>query len=238
MIICHSRRFVFVHVHKTGGTSIKTALDPLLQWNDLILGGTPIGEYLNEVYRQRFKLSKHASVAEIDKVCGTALCDEYYVFATVRHPVDRLCSIYNFIGGIVARSLAREGIAADSLAGPPGPELLARAPELGWPASRAYLGSADFSAFIRHAALADEPSARTQASRLRRRAGGAPTARIYRLEDRASWPDRLARDLGITLDLPHANRSATGLVRAAEVSAEDRDQIARQFREDYELFGY
>ena len=121
MIICHSRRFVFVHVHKTGGTSIKTALDPLLQWNDLILGGTPIGEYLNEVYRQRFKLSKHASVAEIDKVCGTALCDEYYVFATVRHPVDRLCSIYNFIGGIVARSLAREGIAADSLAGPPGP---------------------------------------------------------------------------------------------------------------------
>ena len=47
MIICHSRKYVFIHIHKTGGTSVESALEPTLHWNDLLLGSTPFGEVAN-----------------------------------------------------------------------------------------------------------------------------------------------------------------------------------------------
>src|SRR5258708_2149793 len=101
MIISHSRRFIFVHIHKTGGTSVELALDKFLSWNDLVLGGSPLGEAMNDTYRERYGLDKHSSVAEIDQVCGPQLSSRYTVLATVRHPLNRLCSLYNFVGTIV-----------------------------------------------------------------------------------------------------------------------------------------
>src|SRR5215469_2544795 len=58
MIISHSRRFIFVHIHKAGGTSVEQALDPHLAWNDLILGGSQFGEKIQGAYQKRFGLNK------------------------------------------------------------------------------------------------------------------------------------------------------------------------------------
>jgi hypothetical protein len=40
-------------------------------------------------------------VSEVEIICGSEILDEYYVFSTVRHPVNRIYSPYNFVGGIV-----------------------------------------------------------------------------------------------------------------------------------------
>src|SRR5215469_11368082 len=97
MIISHSRQFTFVHIHKAGGTSVERALDQHLAWNDLILGGSPLGEKIQAPYSARFGLNKHSTVSDIERVCGSRYIEEFYLFALVRHPVARLCSIYNFV---------------------------------------------------------------------------------------------------------------------------------------------
>src|SRR5215469_1250703 len=98
MIISHSRKFIFVHIHKTAGTSVEIGLDPWLSWDDVVLGSTPRGQAINNTYHARFGLNKHSSIAEIERVCGKQLVDGCFTFATVRHPVSRLCSLYNFVG--------------------------------------------------------------------------------------------------------------------------------------------
>ena len=72
MIISNSHRFIFVHVLKTGGTTVCAALDPFLRWNDVVLGGTEFGERMNGPYRDRFGLRKHSTAQEIRAVVGDA----------------------------------------------------------------------------------------------------------------------------------------------------------------------
>jgi hypothetical protein len=110
MIISHSRRFVFVHIHKAGGTSVEQALDPHLAWNDLILGGSPFGERIQAPFQKRFGLSKHSTIAEIEAVCGSRYLEEYFVFSVVREPLARLCSVYNFVATTVNNWAVRQNI--------------------------------------------------------------------------------------------------------------------------------
>ena len=80
---------------------MEIGLGPHLKWNDLSLGGTVFGEKINEAYRERYRLNKHSSVSEVEIICGSEILDEYYVFSTVRHPLNIIYSLNNFVGGIV-----------------------------------------------------------------------------------------------------------------------------------------
>src|ERR1700733_3491931 len=115
MIISHSKRFIFVHIHKAGGTSVEQALDPFLAWNDLILGGSPLGERMQAPYKKKFGLSKHSAVSEIETVCGPRYLEEYFVFSLVRHPLARVCSIYNFVATTVNNWAARHNIPSEDV---------------------------------------------------------------------------------------------------------------------------
>jgi hypothetical protein len=50
MIISHSRKFIFIHIHKTAGESISEALRPYLSGRDLLLGTSLRGELNNAYY--------------------------------------------------------------------------------------------------------------------------------------------------------------------------------------------
>lgn len=96
MLISDSRRFIFVHVPKTAGTSVKTALKPYSlprppRWYSLLRRfGLP-----RDYRRYRFPI--HVSLAAIERVVPPEVFRGYFKFAFVRNPWDRLVSSYHNI---------------------------------------------------------------------------------------------------------------------------------------------
>ena len=79
-MICHHKRFVFLHIPRTGGTSINKTLRPLCE--------TPTdGNHPNPAYRTHASLSDYKSYLD-EKF------DSYWKFTIVRNPWDRMVSLY------------------------------------------------------------------------------------------------------------------------------------------------
>jgi len=74
-MISHRHRFIFVHINKTGGTSIEKVFKPKADQRDVRLKHAPVGEY-----KQRFP----------DQF------DSYFKFSFVRNPWDWLVSRYHW----------------------------------------------------------------------------------------------------------------------------------------------
>jgi hypothetical protein len=238
MIISHSRKFTFVHLHKAGGTSVEIALDPYLSWNDLILGSTKFGQGINKEYRARHGLFKHSSVADIERICGSAFTDDFYLFALVRHPVDRICSLYNFIDTMIYNWKVKHDIDPDEKDFRVGPRIVKKTPVLNWPASRAFRASRSFSGFIRHADLTLDPAFHTQVSRLVGAESGKLKGEIFRLEDGEALNGKIGSRLGLDFHMLHANRSARTSVDRHTISSDDRQWLEERFREDFAAFNY
>lgn len=96
MIINHDLRFIFLHVPKTAGTSVTAWLSAYTGWNDIELGATHYGEQIQPIYGQRFKLHKHSPASQVSRIVGQEIWANYYKFAIVRHPLDRLVSAFHF----------------------------------------------------------------------------------------------------------------------------------------------
>jgi hypothetical protein len=238
MIISHSHKFIFVHIHKTGGTSIEQGLDPHLAWNDLILGGSRLGERMQPFYAKKFGLGKHSTVSEIESVCGSKYLDDYYVFSLVRHPVARMCSMYNFVATTLDRWARQQKIDFADIANHITPEAAKKSPALKWASTKAFLKSQGFSEFIRHKDLTQAPGFRPQVAWLTGRSDGKLKAHFFRLEDYPAWLEQLSSRLGIEMTVIHANESRLKLANEAAISANDRAYVEETFRADYEMFGY
>jgi hypothetical protein len=238
MIISHSRKFTFVHIHKTGGTSVERALDPCLAWYDLILGGSAFGEKLQEPYAAKFKIHKHSTVADIETICGAEYVDNYYLFAVVRHPLSRACSLYNFAASTLDKWANKHGIPLGKVASHITEDAARKKPGLKWASSRAFMATHNFSDFIRHEKIAGAPGFRTQVSSLKAAGTGKLKGQFYRIEDHKEWTPTLGKTLGIELQLPRANASTMKLIDDQSVNEEDRRYIESLFKEDYESLGY
>ena len=104
MIISKSKNFIYIHIEKTGGTSIEEALLPYLDWNDIIYGGTTFGNDLQNLYGKHFGyeylekngLWKHSDAKTISKFLSQDY-ENMYKFTTVRDPIDIMISFYYYI---------------------------------------------------------------------------------------------------------------------------------------------
>jgi hypothetical protein len=83
MLLSHEHQFIFVHVQKTGGTSIMRALRPFCD-----------AKALGDI--ERAGLPAHASANEIIAAFGRPLWDEYFTFAFERNPWDKCVSLYYY----------------------------------------------------------------------------------------------------------------------------------------------
>ena len=100
MIISRGRRYIFVHIPKTGGTSLALALEARAMKDDILIGDTPKAKRrrgrvakLNAAGR----LWKHSTLADIEGVVERAEFDELFVFTLVRNPWDRMVSYYHWL---------------------------------------------------------------------------------------------------------------------------------------------
>ncbi|PSF39496.1 hypothetical protein C7H19_01530 [Aphanothece hegewaldii CCALA 016] len=96
MIISHKYKFIFIHIHKCAGTSVTQALDPHLGENDIVLGGTKEGEKLSEEYLKTKGLFKHSKASDAKIILGDEIWNNYFKFAIIRNPWDRLVSKYHW----------------------------------------------------------------------------------------------------------------------------------------------
>jgi Sulfotransferase family len=234
MIISHSRKFVFIHIHKTAGESISEALVPFLAKGDFILGTTLRGELANAWYERRHGLQKHSGVRKVKGYLGDAW-DGYLKFSFVRDPYDRLRSLYFYFERMLAAR--REKSLKNALLLIPGTDF--RDP-LKWPGMKPFLETDDFSGFIRHPEFSTKlMGARPQAFQLSDREGNLAVDFVGRFETLAEDFATLAGRLGLEgAGLGHRNASRNRAATADPAEAADRALVAGLYARDYALFGY
>ena len=81
-MISHLHKVIYVHIHKTGGSSIEAALDREEQVNQ-----TPSGAVASV-------RGKHMTAAQIRAVVGPDVWESYFKFSVVRNPWDRVHSYW------------------------------------------------------------------------------------------------------------------------------------------------
>lgn len=106
-MISLQKRFLFVHIPKTGGNSIQSVLRHYSE--DEIVSLTPRQDSIErfEVRNRNYNIKKHSTLAEYQAVLGEEQFRGLYKFACARNPWDRMVSRY-FSPGRAATKWDRE----------------------------------------------------------------------------------------------------------------------------------
>lgn len=95
MIWSPSRRFCFVHVSKTGGTSIEAAYTPHIRFGDVILAALPDG--MDRWYGRHLSVGKHTPARRLRLLGGRQMWERMLSIVVLRDPVERIVSYYRWI---------------------------------------------------------------------------------------------------------------------------------------------
>ncbi|GAB4124575.1 MAG: hypothetical protein Tsb0027_23120 [Wenzhouxiangellaceae bacterium] len=241
-IICNSQRFIFVHLHKCGGTSVRQAIRTQMRWNDLIIGGNNNDNLLESIYRRRYALEKHNSASQLQRIVGDDIWRSYWTFALVRHPASIMASYYHWTRKVLQQLAQRHGLRADQVVAS------IRAgdiddPVLAWDAVQAYChcdGQTDsLAGFIEHALEHGVLGFGQTLSERLTDADGRLVDAVYQLEQLQQLEQDFTARTGIEMTLGHANRSQQQAQKQAwtwDVAL--LDKIWQRYREDYARFGY
>jgi hypothetical protein len=213
MIVSPGRRFVFVHIPKTGGTAFTLAYEARARPDDILIGDTP------KARRRRHRLAdaqtagrlwKHATLADIRGLIPDEALAAARVATLVRNPWDRVASLWAW----------------------------ARTQDFDHPAVRA-ARTQDFAGFLADPGVAAMLRASPASAYLRDHTGRDRLDFALRLERLDTDLPPLEAALGIPLaPLPRANASDWGGDRATFYTASTRDRVADLCAPDIARFGY
>ena len=213
MILSRDRSYIFVHIPKTGGSSLALALEGRATASDLLIGDTPKaqrrrGRVAALRGQARGRLWKHSTLADLDGIVTPEEIARLFTVTLVRNPWDRMVSYYAW----------------------------ARAQAFDHPAVR-LAQSVEFAAFLAapetRAAWTAQPARHYMTA-----ADGQERCRLFiRLERAEEDAAPLWDHLGFRLALPHVNVSQRGAYRAY-YSDRDAATLAEIAAEDIARFGY
>ena len=100
MILSRGRRYIFVHIPKTGGTALTLALENRAMKDDILIGDTPKARArkarLHGVKAQG-RLWKHSTLTDIAGLASDAEIATFFTLTLVRNPWDRAVSYYHWL---------------------------------------------------------------------------------------------------------------------------------------------
>ncbi|WP_299916736.1 sulfotransferase family 2 domain-containing protein [uncultured Roseobacter sp.] len=212
MIISRGRSYVFVHIPKTGGTSLAMALENRAMKDDLLIGDTPKARRRKrrlQGLQARGRIWKHATLADIDGILTPEELAGMFTFTLVRNPWDRVVSYYHWLK---EQQFAHPSVVTAK-----------RRPFDGFLTDRHIRES------LRH----------SPASSYMRDVTGVERCRSFiRLERLEADLAPLQEHLGFCLEIPHENRSARESDYRHHYSPTLRDIVADVCAEDIARFGY
>ncbi len=100
MILSPGRRFIFVHIPKTGGTALTLALENRAMKDDILIGDTPKARARKgrlAGVKAAGRLWKHSTLADITGLVSAEDLAEFYTLTLVRNPWDRMVSYYHWL---------------------------------------------------------------------------------------------------------------------------------------------
>jgi hypothetical protein len=212
MIISRARRFIFVHVPKTGGTAFALAYEARAAREDILIGDTPkararAGRWKG--VKTAGRVWKHSTLADVVGLVTPQEIEEFQVVTLVRNPWDRLVSYYHWLRG---QSFAHPAVG------------LAKAH--------------DFSGFLHHPQTMTSIRLWPCGAYLRRPDGTEKPSLFIRLENYAADAAPLAAHLGFALPLGRANESARARDWRPFYTERDAALVAELCAEDIARFGY
>ncbi|MEM1351833.1 MAG: sulfotransferase family 2 domain-containing protein [Pseudomonadota bacterium] len=212
MILSSGRSYVFVHIPKTGGTSLAAALEARAMRDDILIGDTPKARRRRQrlaALKPRGRLWKHSTLSDIDGVLDPDELERMFVFTLVRNPWDRMVSYYNWLR---TQSFAHPDVA--------------------------FAQDLNFDAFLAEAEVA-ERFRRAPASSYVMDATGVIRCNLFiRLEHFAEDAVPLFDHLGFDFQLPRLNASARDRDYRAYFNPTTRQRVAEICAEDIARFKY
>lgn len=213
MIISHGRKFIFVHIPKTGGTSLSLALEAKAMKDDILIGDTPKAKNRRKRYKDvsvSGRLWKHSRLTDIYGLLTQDQIENYFVFTIVRNPWDRMVSYYHWLKTQnfqhPAVTIAQDNSFSDFLLDP-----------------------------AIHRSLQNDTARQYVCDR-----DGIERCNMYlRMEYLSQDAERLVQSLGLKLpELPHDNRSERDKSYVDYYDANNKAMISKVFADDIERFEY
>jgi hypothetical protein len=98
MLISYRKKFLFVHIFKTAGTSITNSLAPYSYRPESTRPANWL-TFLSANWKKihRTPIKKHATALEIQDSLDSGIFDSFFKFSFVRNPWDWQVSLYHFI---------------------------------------------------------------------------------------------------------------------------------------------
>ena len=212
MILSRGRRYLFIHIPKTGGTSLALALEARAMADDQMLGDTPKARNRRgrlKGMRTAGRLWKHSTLRDLEGLITLADLEDLMVVTLVRNPWDRLVSYFHWL----------------------------RAQSFDHPAVQ-LAQSQTFAAFLAHPQTQASLRANSYGSYVIDWAGRDRGTLFLRLEHLSQDLAPFEAHLGFELDVPHENRSDRSSDYRSYYTDSSAALVADLCAEDIQRFGY
>lgn len=213
MILSRGRRYLFIHIPKTGGTALALALEARAMKDDLLVGDTPKARARRGRLRgvaTAGRLWKHSTLADLGGLLTDAEVDGLFTLTLVRNPWDRVASYYTWLR---AQAFAHPAVGLAKAQG--------------------------FSGFLNHPQTQASLSAWPYGAYVRDRAGVERCSLFARLERLEEDLAPFEAHLGFRVTpIARANASARPRDWRGFYSEADAALVARLCAEDIARFGY